>query len=51
MGDPHTGFIVAAYVLAAAVIVGAIVTIVVDYRIQTRALGELEARTREGSGE
>ena len=51
MGDPHTGFIVAAYVLAAAVIVGVLVMILVDYRTQKRALAELEARTREASGD
>ncbi len=41
---PHAGFILAAYA-AAAVVVGALIAwVVLDFRAQTRALAELEAR-------
>jgi len=36
--DPHTGFIVAAYVIAAVVIVSMIVVIVADHRSLKRSL-------------
>jgi heme exporter protein D len=41
---PHALFIVASYAIAAAVIAGLIVWVLVDYRAQLRALAELEAR-------
>jgi heme exporter protein CcmD len=44
MTDPHTGFIVAAYGLAALVVLGSLVAIVIDYRAQRRTLADLEAR-------
>jgi heme exporter protein D len=40
---PHTAFIIAAYAAAVAVIAALIVWVVVDFRAQRRALGELEA--------
>lgn len=42
--DPHTGFIVAAYVVAAAVIVSMIVAIVADHRSLRRGLARFGAR-------
>ena len=39
---PHAGFIVAAYVIALAVIVGLIAWIVLDHRAQLRLLEDLE---------
>lgn len=44
MADPHTGFIVAAYAVAIAVILGAIAVVMVDHRAQMRALAKLERR-------
>jgi heme exporter protein D len=41
---PHAGFIVASYA-AAAIVVGALVAwVALDYRTQSRALAELEAK-------
>jgi heme exporter protein D len=42
--DPHTGFVVAAYVVAALVVAGLIGWVVLDHRMQRRALAKLEAR-------
>jgi heme exporter protein D len=42
--DPHTGFIVAAYLVAALVVAALAIWVVIDHRIQRRALAELEAR-------
>ena len=42
--DPHTGFIVAAYVVAAVVIVSMIVAIVSDYRGLKRSLRTFGSR-------
>jgi heme exporter protein D len=42
--DPHTGFIVAAYLVAALVVASLATWVVVDHRMQRRALAELEAR-------
>jgi heme exporter protein D len=41
---PHAFFIVASYAFAAAIVLGLIVWIVIDYRTQLRALAELESR-------
>ena len=41
---PHWLFIVAAYALALAVVLGLIAWIVLDYRVQARTLRDLEAR-------
>ena len=38
----HAGFIVAAYVITAAVIIGLIVWVLADYRSQLRLLADLE---------
>jgi heme exporter protein CcmD len=48
---PHFGFVLAAYVIAALVIVGMIGAIAIDYRVQNRALRQLESgrRQREAS--
>jgi heme exporter protein D len=40
----HTGFIVAAYLLTAAVLVGVVAWIVLDGRNQRRRIADLEAR-------
>ncbi len=40
----HTFFIAFSYVLTALVIAGLILRAVIDHRIQTRALAELESR-------
>jgi heme exporter protein D len=40
----HASFIVIAYALAAVILLLLVVWIVLDYRAQQRALGELEAR-------
>ena len=42
--DPHTGFIVAAYVVAAVVIGSMIVAIISDYRTLTRSLKRFGSR-------
>jgi len=41
---PHAAFILVAYAIAAVVVVGLIVWVIVDHRAQTRALAELDAR-------
>jgi heme exporter protein D len=41
---PHAGFIIAAYLVTFAVVVGMIGWIVLDGRLQRRRLAELEAR-------
>ncbi len=41
---PHSGFIVAAYAMAAVTIAGLIAWVWLDYRTQKRALAEFEAR-------
>ena len=43
IGAPHFGFVVAAYAIAALVIVGMIAAVLADYRAQSRALSRLEA--------
>ena len=46
---PHFGFVLAAYAIAAAVILGMIAAVAADYRAQSRALRRLEeARGRQG---
>ena len=47
---PHADFIIAAYVIAALVIVGLIAWVLADHDAQRRLLGDLEARgvTRRG---
>ena len=44
---PHADFIIAAYAIAALVVVGLIVWVVLDHRAQRRQLGELEAQRRD----
>ncbi|HET9902602.1 MAG TPA: heme exporter protein CcmD [Xanthobacteraceae bacterium] len=41
---PHAGFILGAYAVAAAVILGLVVWVVADHRAQRRTLAELDAR-------
>jgi heme exporter protein D len=41
---PHAGFILAAYLVTAAVVLGLIVWVIVDGRAQARALADLDAR-------
>jgi heme exporter protein D len=41
---PHAAFIVAAYLITAAVVLGLIVWVIADRRAQLRALAELDAR-------
>jgi heme exporter protein CcmD len=41
---PHSGYILAAYLLAAAVILGLILVSVIDARIQHKALEKLESQ-------
>jgi heme exporter protein D len=41
---PHAAFIVAAYVMAALVVIGLIVWVLADYDAQRRLLADLEAR-------
>jgi heme exporter protein D len=41
---PHAGFIVAAYATVAVVIGALVAWVVLDYRAQSRALAELEAK-------
>ncbi len=43
-GSAHTGFILAAYLLAAAVLIVVVGWIVVDGRAQRRRIADLEAR-------
>lgn len=42
--DPHTGFIVAAYVVAGVVILSMIFAVVTDYRTLRRSLARFGAR-------
>ena len=44
MLGPHAAFIVAAYGVAVLIVAVLIVWVMLDYRAQRRALGELEAR-------
>ena len=50
---PHTTFIIAAYVMAALVIIGLIAWVIADYDAQRRLLADLEARgvTRRSKSE
>ncbi len=41
---PHAGFIVIAYLVAAAIVVALIGWVVADHRAQARSLADLEAR-------
>ena len=41
---PHAGFIVAAYAVAALVLGALVAWVVIDHRMQARALAELEAK-------
>jgi heme exporter protein D len=41
---PHATFIIAAYVIAALVVIGLIAWVLADHDAQRRLLGELEAR-------
>ncbi len=41
---PHAGFIIASYLVTAAVLIGLVGWIVLDGRLQRRRLAELEAR-------
>jgi heme exporter protein D len=41
---PHAAFIVAAYVVSAAVVAGLAIWVVADYLAQTRTLADLETR-------
>ncbi len=43
MDDPHLGFIVAAYLAAICILIGLVYWIVTDFRLQKKALEELEA--------
>ena len=43
-GGAHAGFIIAAYAVAGAVLLGLIVWIVLDGRAQRRRIADLEAR-------
>ncbi|MBB3972953.1 heme exporter protein CcmD [Hansschlegelia beijingensis] len=45
MNDPHLGFIVASYAIGLTVVVALIGWTILDYRAQSRALAELEARS------
>ena len=50
-GDPHTGFIVAAYGFAALLVAGLVARAVLDHRVQLQALAKLEkAGLRRRSG-
>ena len=44
MNDPHIGFVIAAYAVAAIVLVGMVVAVFADYRAQRRTLKRLESR-------
>ena len=44
MSDPHIGFVVAAYAVAAIVLIGMVVVVFVDHRAQKEALRRLESR-------
>ena len=51
MAVPHIGFILAAYLVTAAVVGGAAVAVLLDRRALTRALRRLEAHAGRGRGE
>lgn len=44
MADPHLGFILAAYAVTGAVVLGLIVWIALDHRRQTALIADLEKR-------
>ena len=44
MSDPHIGFVVATYAVAAIVLVGMVVAVFADYRTQQKQLKRLESR-------
>ena len=44
MSDAHIGFVIAAYAVAAIVLIGMVVAVFVDYRGQKEALKRLEGR-------
>ena len=44
MSDPHIGFVIAAYAIAAIVLIGMVIAVFADYRAQQRALARLESR-------
>jgi heme exporter protein CcmD len=48
MSDAHIGFVIAAYAIAAVVLVGMVIAVFADYRTQQKALRRLEGG-REGS--
>jgi heme exporter protein D len=41
---PHAAFIIAAYLMAALVVIGLIAWVLADYQAQQRVLADLEAR-------
>ena len=41
---PHAGFIIAAYAIAAFVVIGLIAWVIIDHGAQRRLLADLEAR-------
>jgi heme exporter protein D len=41
---PHEGFIVTAYIMAAAVVAGLVIWVILDHLAQKRALADLERR-------
>ena len=43
MSDPHIGFVIAAYAIAAIVLVGMVVAVFADYYTQRKALRRLES--------
>jgi heme exporter protein CcmD len=43
VNDPHIGFVVAAYAIAAIVLVGMVVAVLADYRALRKALRRLES--------
>ncbi|HLH89569.1 MAG TPA: heme exporter protein CcmD [Xanthobacteraceae bacterium] len=49
---PHAAFIIASYAAAAIVVAGLIAWVIIDFRAQRRALGDLEAHgvTRRSAG-
>ena len=49
MSDPHIGFVVAAYAVAAIVLIGMVVAVFADYRAQQQALRRLERRDNEAA--
>jgi heme exporter protein CcmD len=47
VSDPHIGFVIAAYALAAIVLIGMVVAVFADYRAQRQALRRLESRDEQ----